>query len=90
MTLILPDPPTREDLQLIVKWAEDVRKTLEDYFNKGTDGIRLKPLFNEPPKPRDGDVVLVATVADGSLWDPDASGNGGYFGYYGGAWHKLG
>jgi hypothetical protein len=90
MTIKLPNVPTREDLQLIVKWAEDLSKNIEDYINKGQDGIRLKKLFNEPPKPRDGDVVFVGTVAEGSNWDPDSSGDGGFFGYYGADWHKLG
>lgn len=90
MTLSLGQAPTRAELELFVKWAEELRNTLEDYFNKGQDGIRLKMTMKEPPKPRPGDIFYVGTVADGSTWDPDASGDGGYFGYHGGAWVKLG
>ena len=39
----------------------------------------------EPARPRDGDIRL----ADGSDWNP-SSGGQGFYGYYGGAWHKLG
>jgi len=90
MTLQLPNPPAREDLSLIVRWIEDLRNTLERSFNLGLDSIRLAKTMNEPPKPRDGDVFFVGTVAEGSNWNPDGTGNGGYFGYYGAAWHKLG
>lgn len=48
------------------------------------DTIRLVELHVEPSRPRAGDVVL----ADGSDWDP-GSGQG-FYGYYAGAWHKLG
>lgn len=37
-----------------------------------------------PSKPRDGMIVF----ADGTNWDP-GSGRG-FYGYYTGAWHKLG
>ena len=48
------------------------------------DTVRLVELHVEPTRPRTGDVVL----ADGSDWDP-GSGQG-FYGYYAGAWHKLG
>lgn len=38
-----------------------------------------------PPKPRDG----VVAYADGTNWNPAAGGEG-FYGYYAGAWHKLG
>lgn len=90
MTIQLPQVPTREDFSLFIKWAEDTKAVIEDYFNKGQHAIRLKETMREPSKPRPGDVFFVGTVAAGSTWDPDSSGNGGFFGYYGGAWHKLG
>jgi hypothetical protein len=89
MTLQLPKPPAREDLSLILRWMEEMHGILESTFNMGADGIRLKPLYTEPPKPRPGVVVYVAAEVSGS-WDPDGSGNGGYFGYHGSAWVKLG
>jgi hypothetical protein len=38
-----------------------------------------------PEKPRDGDWRF----ADGTNWNPVAGGQG-FYGYYAGAWHKLG
>lgn len=38
-----------------------------------------------PAKPRDGDIRF----ADGTNWNPVAGGQG-FYGYYAGAWHKLG
>jgi hypothetical protein len=78
------------DLGLVVKWIEDVKRALESAFNFGAEGLKLTAIYNVPPKPRDGEIVLVATVASGSTFNPDGTGNGGFFGYYGGAWHKLG
>lgn len=88
MGIQLPPAPSR-DLSLVVKWIEDLRRNLESAFNFGADSIRFQKLYSEPPKPRDGDVVYVATQVGGS-WDPDGTGNGGYFGYHDGAWVKLG
>ena len=41
-------------------------------------------LHVEPTRPRAGLVVL----ADGTDWDPGSGA--GFYGYYAGAWHKLG
>lgn len=46
--------------------------------------LRLAETNVEPLKPRTGDVRL----ADGSNWDPGSGA--GFYGYYAGAWHKLG
>ncbi len=89
MTLQLPPVPAREDLSLMIRWVEETARTLERYFNQGVPALRFKPLYVEPSRPRDGDVVFVAAQV-GSSWDPDGSGNGGFFGYYGASWHKLG
>jgi len=90
MGIQIPNAPARQDLSLIIKWIEETQRALESAFNFGADSIRLQKLYNVPPKPREGDVILVATVAEGSNFDPDLTGNGGFFGYYGAAWHKLG
>lgn len=44
----------------------------------------LDPTTATPTKPREGQIRL----ADGSGWNPGAGA--GYYGYYGGAWVKLG
>lgn len=47
--------------------------------------LSLQMLYQAPPKPRDGMIVL----ADGTSWNPSAGG-AGFYGYYGGSWKKLG
>lgn len=49
-----------------------------------TEPQPLEELHVAPLRPRTGMIVL----ADGSDWDP-GSGQG-FYGYYGGAWNKLG
>jgi hypothetical protein len=44
----------------------------------------LQELHAEPLKPRTGMIVL----ADGTDWNP--GGGQGFYGYYAGAWNKLG
>lgn len=83
MTIKLPPVPARTDINLIIRWIEDAMKALE-VLNVGVDTIRLVELHEEPKKPRSGDVAL----ADGTDWNPGSGA--GYYGYYGGAWHKLG
>lgn len=53
---------------------------------QAVENVQLVELHAEPSRPREGLVVL----ADGIDWDPDATGNGGFFGYFGGSWTKLG
>lgn len=88
--IIIPPAPTREDLSLIIRWIEETQKALESAFNFGMDGVRLKKIYMEPKKPRDGDVVYVGTPTEVSHWDPAGDGTGGYFGYHDGDWVKLG
>ncbi len=90
MTLKLPDPPARQDLDLIIKWIEETRTILERSFNIGIDGVRLKGLHTEPKKPRPGDVVYVLDPTDPSHWDPAGDDTGGYFGYHASGWVRLG
>lgn len=47
--------------------------------------ISIDQTVSAPTKPRAGDIRL----ADGSGWSP-GGGGAGYYGYYGGAWVKLG
>jgi hypothetical protein len=46
--------------------------------------IQLQTLHTAPARVGDGLCVL----ADGTNWDPGSGA--GIYGYYGGAWHKLG
>ncbi len=87
MTLQLPVAPARPDLDLVIKWIEETSKLLTSHLNEGAEGVKLKPLEKEPRRPRDG---LVVMVTPGGAWDPDGTGDGGYFGYYSGNWVKLG
>lgn len=48
------------------------------------DLITLVELARVPDKLQTGMIVL----ADGTNWDPGSGA--GFYGYYGGAWHKLG
>jgi hypothetical protein len=41
-------------------------------------------VYAVPQRVRDGMIVL----ADGTTWNPGSGG--GFYGYYAGAWHKLG
>ena len=49
--------------------------------------LALQATANEPEKPRAGMVVFVSP-ATGAAWDP-GSGEG-FYGYYNGAWRRLG
>ena len=74
-------PPTGpEDFQ---KWAQQEFQKLEAVFSS-LDFIILKETNVVPAKPRTGMVVL----ADGTNWNPGSGA--GFYGYYGGAWSKLG
>lgn len=50
----------------------------------GQSVVLLKELNAEPAKPAAGMIVL----ADGTNWNPGSGA--GFYGYYGGAWTKLG
>lgn len=67
------------------EWMTEQLREITASF-QGIEFIQLPELNVEPAKPRTGMIAL----ADGTNWDPDATGNGGFFGYYGGSWVKLG
>lgn len=46
--------------------------------------VQLTELNAEPERPRTGMIAL----ADGTNWNPGSGA--GFYGYYAGAWHKLG
>ena len=71
--------PAEYDDDAITLELERIEKALELF-----ELITLVELHVEPLRPRAGNVVL----ADGTDWDPGSGA--GFYGYYGGAWHKLG
>ena len=74
-------PPTGpEDFQ---KWVQQEFQKLEAVFSS-LDFFILKETNVVPAKPKTGMVVL----ADGTNWNPGSGA--GFYGYYGGAWSKLG
>jgi len=58
--------------------------SLTQQLNLGKDYLLLETQYVAPKKLRAGMVVL----ADGTSWNPGSGA--GYYGYYGGAWVKLG
>lgn len=67
----------------VAEWMRKEMTKLESSFFD-LDMIQLKTTFVAVEKPRAGMVVL----ADGVSWNPGAGA--GFYGYYGGAWVKLG
>ena len=67
----------------VTEWADKEHQAIEKSFSD-LDFIQIKRLNVAPAKPRNGMIVL----ADGTNWNPGAGQ--GYYGYYGGAWNKLG
>ena len=71
----------------LLRYVLDEFNKIEQAFNL-FDLIRLKTVTVSPPRPRDG-MVVYASAQDGE-WEPVESGGAGFYGYYGGSWHKLG
>lgn len=71
------------DQQALVAWMERELLAIQASFFD-LDSIRLRETNVAPTKPRAGDVYF----ADGTNWNPGAGA--GFYGYYGGAWNKLG
>lgn len=75
-------PPTNvEDLALFLQYE---LQRIGQVFGGGVDNILLPELNVAPDRPRTGMIVL----ADGTNWNPGSGA--GFYGYYGGAWVKLG
>lgn len=73
--------PNGQDL---AGYVERELEAVEKALAGASDFLLLKELHVEPGRKRAGMVVL----ADGTDWDP---GDGaGFYGYYNGAWNKLG
>ena len=75
--------PPAGDLETLRAFIDRELVELERSFYN-LDQIRLKETNVAPTKPRAGDVRL----ADGTNWNPGSGA--GFYGYYAGAWSKLG
>lgn len=67
----------------LAAYLESELRRISEQFN-AVDSVRLTELHAEPDRPRGGDIVF----ADGTDWNPGSGA--GFYGYYGGAWAKLG
>jgi hypothetical protein len=64
-----------------------VRAELERIAREFTPSfVQLTELHVAPEKPRDGMVIM----ADGVDFDPDGSGDPGFYGYHSNSWNRLG
>lgn len=80
-----PNVPLDSDtLVMLLSWLEAELREISAEFNRGVESILLEEMHTAPDRPRTGMIVL----ADGTNWNPGAGA--GYYGYYGGAWNKLG
>lgn len=80
--LITPPGASPEGEQLTQLVQRELERIAEEL--KLTEFLQLKTLTSAPSKPRAGMIVL----ADGTSWNPGSGA--GFYGYYGGAWAKLG
>lgn len=78
-------PVKFNDADAVAQWVWLQLQSLEDALNVGQKVVKLSQSHKEPDKLEDGMIVL----ADGVDWNPTLGGQG-YYGYYNGAWHKLG
>jgi hypothetical protein len=78
-------PPVNPDLQGLSQYVNDELHSVARSQSEATDFVQLTVLNKAPSRVVDGMVVC----ADGVHWQPLSAG-GGYFGYFGGAWVKLG
>ena len=75
-------PANPADLpQFLMQELQNINRAL----NEPDSFISLGMSYAQPPKPRDGMIVL----ADGAQWNPTGGGTG-FYGFYNSAWHKLG
>jgi hypothetical protein len=77
------------DLSDLQKFILDEFNKIEQSFNL-FDAVRLKNTTISPLRPRDGMVVYASADSDANEWEPVEGGGAGFYGYYGGSWHKLG
>jgi len=80
MSTYTPGPAPQK---LTAVWVYNELKRIAAAF-QGRSVLHLDESHAPPERPRDGDVVF----ADGTNWNPGAGR--GFYGYYSGAWVKLG
>ena len=81
-----PKPaPFNPDVAALSSYVGDEFQSVAQAQNDSVDFAQLNVLHAEPARLREGLVVC----ADGTDWQPLGAG-GGFFGYFGGAWVKLG
>lgn len=75
-------PPAVSNVQELLDYCAKEFQALQDSLNSAI--WELQTSYAPPNKLRPGMIVL----ADGTLWNPGSGA--GFYGYYGGSWHKLG
>lgn len=79
-------PPMNPDVKALASYVNDELQSVAQAQHDTVDFVQFNVLHAAPSKPKNGMVVC----ADGSDFNPDSTGAGGYFGYFGGSWAKLG
>ncbi len=75
-----------KDIEELWAWAAQEFENIFYAFQVlETKGITLEVLYAEPTKPTDGQIV----IADGTTWNPGATGRGVYEYRTGTGWVKL-
>ncbi len=78
-----PTPFSGNKPEDMLQWiVENFRSIASDLNEKLDNPTRM--LYAAPARVKEGMIVL----ADGTTWNPGSGA--GFYGYYGGAWHKLG
>jgi hypothetical protein len=75
-------PPAVSNVQELLDYCAKEFQALQDSLNSAI--WELPTSYKAPDKLRAGMIVL----ADGTEWNPGSGA--GFYGYYGGSWHKLG
>ena len=78
-------PPFSPDVAQLTAYVSDELQSVAQSQGDTVDFVQFNVLPAAPSKPREG----MCVCADGTDWQPLGAG-GGFFGYFGGAWVKLG
>ncbi len=78
-----PTPFSGNKLEDLRAWIGENLRSLASALNEKLDNP-TRMLYAPPERLKEGMIVL----ADGTTWDPGSGA--GFYGYYGGSWHKLG
>lgn len=72
------------DSTFLPAFLQQELQSIAQAISQENEFLTLSMRYAAPQKPREGMVVL----ADGTSWNPGSGA--GFYGYYGGAWVKLG